>query len=66
MSTRNLFHQYSDVGKLREGSFYGLGNVGWRQSGSRHLIEQRLKEIMIATINDDHLRITFTKPAGAG
>jgi hypothetical protein len=33
----------------------GLSDVGWRENGESYLIKERLKRVMVLTINDSNL-----------
>jgi hypothetical protein len=42
------------------------GNFGWRKNRSRHLIEQRLEDVMVAPINQNDVRIAPLQCASGG
>ncbi len=53
----NGFQKHGDLGFLRQYRADGLGNFGGGQPRGSHLIEQRLKQIMICAINHCYSRV---------
>ena len=51
----HLVHEHLSVALMAQDGADGLGNVGGREHGQRHLIKQRLKEIMIAPIDQGYI-----------
>ncbi len=47
----DFVHQHLGVALVAQDGADGLGNVGRRQHGQRHLVEQRLKGVMIAAVD---------------
>ncbi len=51
----HLIHQDFSVVVMAQDGADGLGDVGRRQHRERHLIEKRLKEVMIAAVDQGHV-----------
>ena len=47
----HFIHQHLGVGLMAQDGADGLGDVGGREHGQRHLVKQRLKRLMIAAVD---------------
>ena len=51
----HLIHEHLSVALMAQNGADGLGNIGGREHSQRHLIKQRLKEIVIAPVDQRHI-----------
>src|SRR5207245_1062387 len=42
------------------------GDLGWCQNRSRYLVKQRLKDVVVATVDQNDVGITFLQGASSG
>src|SRR5579862_1641294 len=54
IDSSDLVHQNFCVGLVAKDAAYGLGDIGRRQHRKRDLVKQRLKEMVVAAIDDRH------------
>ncbi len=66
IDTRDLRHANSHIALFPEQMANRRGDVARRQHGSRDLIEQRLKEMVIRAVNQRHANRRVSQGAGGG
>ena len=60
----HLVHHHFGIAILVQNRADGLGNVARRKHRKRHLVQQRLKGVMILPINDGDVDRQFAEPLG--
>ena len=66
VQTNDLSQQHPDVAVAPQRPADRFGNIGGRQGGGRHLIEQWLEQVVVAPVDDGDLDVGVAELAGAG
>ena len=66
IDVRHLAENDARIGLVVDDTANGRGHVGGRQAGRRHLIEQRLEQMVIAPIDEGDVSVALLQPLGHG
>ena len=57
IEVHDIVEKHGDVGSVGKNRANGLGNVRRGKSTGRHLVKQRLKQMMVGAVNDRDARV---------
>lgn len=66
INSRNFAKEYSRISLILQKFTDRRCNLGWRKHRCRHRIEQRLKEIVVRSVNHPDLRFCVSKRLSGG
>src|SRR4029434_5725376 len=64
VKSRHFPHERPDILDLAENLTQRHGNISWRETGDRHLVEQRKEEVIILLIDQGHINRDTTEALG--